>query len=179
MAGSRSPQGIGLQVLGDDSGVQRALEVLDSALNPIGIASFLGAVVDPYLRGRAKERFTVEGDDVTGAWVPLSTATQTIRASEGYGAAHPINRRTGELERYITQSDNQIQIMPTIGAELTLPGSAPIGKLEDKVKVAQQGDPSFGRSGTPARPVLGMNEQDLAFVLLALAVHVKRVGGLR
>jgi hypothetical protein len=166
-------QGISITVLGDDAGVQKALHALDTALNPVAVAEFLGVVVDPYLRQRAKARFDQEGDDVTGKWAPLHDSTQNIRAQMGYGAAHPINKREGDLEAYVTQSPNRLEIAPW-GASVTLPGSPPQGDMKDKMIGAQMG--GLGQTSAPPRPVLGMNERDLAFVLLAMAEHVERVG---
>lgn len=163
-----------MYLVGNDRGVQAMLTRMDTLLSPPAIAGFLGAKVDPYLRGRARSRFRAEGDDVTGAWVPLASATREIRAQMGYGAEHPINRRTGQLEEYIAGSPNQINIH-ALGATLTLPGQPPVGEIKSKVETAQKGK-SYPR--TPARPVLGMNEKDLAYVLTALAFHVKG-GGFR
>lgn len=162
--------GIAIQIAGNDAGVQRMLDILDTALNPVALAGFLGATVDPYLRSRAKTRFEQEGDDVTGGWAPLKEATQNIRISLGYGAAHPINKREGDLEDYIVDSPNALLVHPW-GASLKLPGKPPQGDMIDKMETAQRGGPR-----TVPRPVLGMNERDLAFVLLALATHVKKSG---
>jgi hypothetical protein len=167
--------GIAIQISGNTAGVEKMLLALDTAINPVAIAGFLGAVVDPYLRKRAGARFASEGDETVGAWAPLAEATQDIRDSQGYGAAHPINKREGELERFITQQDGGVQIHP-FGATLTLPGAKPQGKLADKFEGAQQG--GVGPSGRPypARSVLALGEQDLVFVLTALAQHVEHVG---
>lgn len=151
--------------------VEVLLRRMDTALNPAAIASFLGGVVDPYLRKRMENRFAQEGDDVTGGWAPLKKSTQDIRSELGFGAAHPINKRTGDMEDYITNTPNSLLIHPW-GAALTLPGKAPTGETRAKVKRAQQGD-----HRTVKRPVLGMNERDLVFVLTALATSVKRAGG--
>lgn len=167
---SRANSGIDVQIIGDSSGVQAMLNHLDTALNPVAIAGFLGATVDPYLRSRMKDRFAGEGDDVVGKWIPLAQTTQDIRQQQGYGAAHPINRRTGDLENYIVGSPNAISIHG-LGATLTMPGNRPTGELKKKVETAQRG--KANRPVTPPRPVLGMNEKDLAFVLTALAFHVK------
>lgn len=168
--------GIAIKIDGDVAGVQRMLYAVDTALNPIALAAFLGAVVDPYFRRRAGDRFAKEGDDVTGPWKPLAEATQNIRETMGYGPAHPINRREGELERYITQTQGRSTEEPW-GASLTLPGAEAQGELESKFSVAQQGGISISGNPIPARPVLGMNEQDLIFVLTALAGHIEKVGG--
>lgn len=167
--------GIDIEVIGDATGVHRMLQALDTAINPVAVAGFLGAVVDPYLRKRAGARFASEGDDVTGPWKPLAEATQSIRENMGYGPAHPINRREGDLERYITQTEGGTQVHPW-GATLTLPGEEAQGELQSKFSVAQQGGVSSSGNAIPARPVLAMNEQDLIFVLTALATHVQSVG---
>lgn len=170
-------QGIAIKVSGNATGVQGMLEVLDTALNPVAIAGFLGAVVSPHLQRRAIARFRSEGDSaVGGGWVPLAQATQEIRESQGFGAAHPINRRTGELERFITQNPGH-PVPNVLGATLTFPGADPAGELENKVKVAQVGGTQPGMNPTPPRPVLGIDEQDLVFVLTALATHIKSAGG--
>lgn len=160
---------VAIQLIGDDTGVQAMLNRLDTALSPAGIAAFLGATVTPWLRTRARDRFMEEGDDVTGKWIPLATATQEIRSTQGYGSAHPINRRTGRLEEYIAGSPDAISIH-ALGATLTFPGKKPAGELRDKVTTAQMGRE---KPRTPPRPVLGVNEQDLAFVLTSLALRIR------
>lgn len=170
-------QGIAISIVGDDSGVQKMLEALDTAINPVAIAGFLGGVVDPYLRKTADARFASEGDSASGQWAPLAQATQDIRAQMGYGSAHPINQRTGDLERYVTQTEGGVNIHP-FGATLTLPPNNPGGEMADKLAAAQMG--GVGPSGKPfpARPVYAMDSQDLAFVLLALAQHIERTGNM-
>lgn len=162
------PGFIDISIIGDDAGVQHVLLRMNSALEPTQMGGWLRGVVGPYIRGRASARFASEGDDVTGGWLPLALVTQQIRARDGYGPAHPINRRSGELENYIVSSPDDINVHSE-GATLTYPGAAPSGELADKVRVAQQGSqwPS-----TPPRPVLGVNERDLEFVLGSLANHI-------
>lgn len=160
------------QIVGDRNGVQAMLARLDSALSPVGLMFFLTGTVGPWVRHRAQERFQTEGDDVSGKWAPLAPATQEIRSRGEWpvGAASPINKRTGELENYITGSDALV-VGHTLGATLTYPGTKTTRKsVLEKVKTAQQ-----GRSNprTPARPVLGLNERDLAYVVTMLAFHVK------
>lgn len=163
-------QGIEILIRGESLGVLRMLEALDTALNPAAIATFLGAQVVPYLQARATARFASEGDDVVGGWAPLKQATQDIRSQQGYGSAHPINRRTGELERFITEGSGDLQVHPW-GASVSLPGRLPDSEMAAKVTRAQVGD-----DRTVARPVLGMNERDLAFVLLSLTRTIETVG---
>lgn len=59
---------------------------------------------------------------------------------------------------------------------MTMPGSVPQDpELRTKVRTAQQGkvDPR-----TPARPVMGMNEQDLAVVMTDLALYITYGGAI-
>lgn len=153
----------------ESASVQRVLEALDTHLEPVAIAEFLGAGVTQYLQERGKRRFEEEGDDVSGKWLPLSQATQNIRSSMGYGAEHPINKRTGELEDYIIGSPG----LPTTevgGAMLNWPGQPPgNANLKEKLQTAQQGAKATTKNRpTPARPVLGVNEADMQNVVLML-----------
>lgn len=156
------------QAVADADHLLEMLDILDTALNPAAIATMLGAEVGPYLRQRAKNRFRNEGDDVVGQWSPLRPATQTIRASQGFGPDHPINRRTGALERYITQSPDAISLA-SWGATLRYPAQYPRGELRDKVTTAQKGRV---KPNTVPRPVIGLNSRDLEFVLVAIAWHM-------
>lgn len=149
-----------------DGDVEKLLKTLDSRLNPLGIRTFLEGGVKNYIQERGKARFDSEGDEVSGPWLPLAPATQQIRSSQGYGAAHPINVRTGALERYIVGSPAATTTDP-LGATMIYPGMKASGELGKKMERAQVGE---GR--TPARPVLGLDETDLANVLIMAAFWV-------
>jgi hypothetical protein len=161
------------EIVGNDRGVQAMLNTIDSALSPVGLAAFLYGQVGVWVKQRAADRFAQEGDDVTGKWAPLQQTTQDIRESYGYGGDHPINKRTGELEEYITQG----QVWVTTGAGvgmLQYPKGVPSTKqLRAKLSTAQQGRTS---PQTVARPVLGLNEQDLSVILTMLAFHIEHEG---
>ena len=157
-------------IVGDDRGVQAMLMKLDLALSPPEIFRFLQGTVDPWLRARASMRFRSEGDDVSGPWLPLAPATENIRAKQGFPRSHPINRRTGDLESYITGSPSVVAARNG-GAFLRYPGTRAGGELGEKVQTAQQGKVT-AFTQTPPRPVLGINETDLAFVLTSLAQRI-------
>lgn len=146
-----------------DNTLDEVIAKLEIATSGIAIGGVLQAVLLPYLQQRAASRFSSEGDDVTGPWEPLKPATEQFRDAQGFGRAHPINHRTGELENYIVGTAGAV--IPTANsATLTYPGNPPSGRgLKDKVKRAQQGD-----QRTVARPVLGVNEADLIFAVAAL-----------
>lgn len=163
------PGYIDIQIIGDARGVEAMLQRLELKLAPPNIAAFLHVEVDPYLAQRAANRFANEGDDVVGAWPQLQPGTQAIRASQGFGDSHPINVRTGELERYIASSGGATAINPA-GAELTFPGAPASGELADKVQTAQAGR---GVPPTVPRPVLGLNQNDLLAVLTSTALYIQ------
>lgn len=152
----------------DDESVERMLENTANALDTVGMYAFLYGTVGPWLRRRAEDRFAAEGDDVTGHWKPLEAYTQRVRAASGYGAEHPINKRTGELESYITSGGWDVFATPVLST-LVFPGNAPTPRQAEKVSTAQIGK---NYPSTPARPVLGMNEVDLVFVMGALGVYI-------
>jgi hypothetical protein len=160
---------VSIFVVVDQAGVQAMLLRLQDALSPTGVGQFLATAVDPILRNRAIERFRAEGDDAVGQWLPLAAYTQSVRASMGYGPAHPINRRTGRLENYITQTPSNVQMFAG-GARLEYPGTPASGTTADKVRTAQVGT---ANPNTPPRPVLAVNHTDLELVLLGLATHIR------
>lgn len=157
-----------IQIVGTDRGVQAMMTRMEIALSPIRVAGFLQATVDPYIRTRAKNRFSSEGDDVSGKWFPLQEVTQRIRGDQGFGATGPINHRTGELEDYITGTPGGA-VPNALGATLTSPGTPASGTLLTKVQTAQAGK---AYPATVARPVMGVNEADMAAVVTDLAKYI-------
>jgi hypothetical protein len=170
---SSAPQGlIEFEIVGNQRGVQEMLNTIDSALSVIGMAAFLHGQVAPWVKARAKDRFASEGDDVSGPWAPLAETTIEIREGSGFGAG-PINIRTHELERYITQSNADVVSAPG-AATLRYPGTVPPSKgLREKMRTAQKGR---SQPKTVARPVLGLNERDLSVILTQLAFHIQGEG---
>jgi hypothetical protein len=157
-----------------DQDVERQMDKLIALLSPEGAMGFLGGSVGPYLKQRAQSRFAQEGDDVSGAWLPLAPATQAIREASNYPVAgdHPINRRSGELEDWVTQGG--WNSYPTaLGASLQYPARQPTGELRVKVETAQKGKVN---PRTPPRPVLGVNETDLLFITAAYAMAIEAAG---
>lgn len=152
----------------DDRHVQRLLENVSDALDTVGMYTFLNASVGPWLRERAQERFANEGDDAVGQWAPLEAYTVQMRQSQGYPGEHPINRRSGELENYIVNGGWDVTATPILST-LTYPGNAPNTSEAVKVATAQMG---AANPYTVPRPVLGLNEADLAFVMAALGTHI-------
>lgn len=154
----------------DRSSVDQALAYLEARLNPIGLATFLTTVVDPFIRNRIQQRFASEGDDVSGAWHPLAVATQQIRASYGFPSDHPINVRTGKLASYLIGTRGDVK-QTGVGAALQHPPPGADAIMAKKIKTAQSGSSS---PSTPPRPVIGVNENDLMFVTSSLVAWLSQ-----
>lgn len=164
---------IGIRYDLNDKEVKSLFRKLEVLMGAEGLATFLGTTVGPYLRERAEDRFAMEGDDVTGPWAPLSDVTVAIREGTGFPGAHPINRRTGELEEWVTQGNYFAYPVGPDMASLRFPGSDPSPSVKRKLDTAQRGKTS---PTTPPRPVLGVNEKDLLFVTAALHAAIEAAG---
>lgn len=159
----------------DDKQVLALLQAVELALSPMSLLTWMDEAVAPFFDERITSRFDTEGDEAVGRWVPLAAATQAIRASEGYGAAHPINVRTGELRDFVRTHGTRAE--GDAGVVLQYPERLPQGELAEKMDLAQNGGTSGATGGAvPARPVLGMGTADLTAVIGLLEKHVT-VGG--
>ncbi len=164
--------GIGLEIRVDPGGAAGALRGVEAAISDASLEVFLGERANRHLQERAQARFTNEGDDVSGKWQQLTPATVSIRESQGFGGAHPINKRTGALENYIVNSAGRLR-QDGAGVSLVTPGDTPDGELSLKLAMAQGGGISKSGSSVPARPVLGMNAEDDVILVEMLKVHIE------
>lgn len=174
MAFSPDRSVLGLNIMFDveAKSVHGLLSDLQSKLDPFHMGTFLHGLMVPHLNRSFKAGFDSERAPDGSGWAPLTDATVQIRKDAGFGGAHPINVRGGELERYITQSSGTIVTTGT-DAILKYPSErgVPSGSLGKKVRGAQKGE---GKA--PPRPVLGLNEADLAFLLAGLMGYVQTAG---
>lgn len=163
---------IDVDVLGDSTAVNAMLNRLQVQLSAPSLMLFLAGVVQPWLRERTEERFKDEGDADMGKWAPLQADTQRVRSGLDLpiGPDHPINRRTGELQAFITGSQAKV-VGATMGASMTWPGTVTTKRgIKTKLSTAQKGR---ANPKTIARPILNVTEADLAYTLTMLAFHVK------
>lgn len=144
------------------------VQELDQRLDAGDLASWLRNVVSPFIRARIGVRFSGEGDDVSGSWHPLTVVTQQIRANKGFPASGPINQRYGQLYSFLMSAPG-IATMAGDGALLIHPGPAPDWRTEVKLKTAQSGK---GRPSTPARQVIGLNNNDYMFISSELTAYL-------
>src|SRR5690242_15334688 len=129
-----------VEILVDKRQVERYMRAITETLQGNNLMLFHQIATQPILRNRAKDRFAREGDAVSGPWAALRESTQDIREHKGYGPSHPINKRTGELEDYITNGRNQF----TYGADFAnffMPGRGS-RTAREKFRTAQQGKPA-------------------------------------
>lgn len=142
------------------------LKRLMLSLSVIGLSAYMEGV-DDFVKGRIRQRFAQEGDDVSGQWMPLKEATVAMRESAGYPGEHPINVRTGEMYNLLTSGPARVTAT-SAGATYTHPASM-TALNRDKIMTAQAGSDS---PPTLPRPVLGLNERDLAALLYMFGMHL-------
>lgn len=153
----------------DDQSVKEMLDRVALATSPESFTEFLEEDVQPLFLSAAVSRFSQEGDTASGLWKQLAPRTQRERARLGYGPEHPINYRTGDLERHVLQ-DGQVQASVD-EVSWTWPPTAGDPLTAEKFATAQGGN----RKGAPPRPVVAYQQSDLADILLRLEVRLESV----
>lgn len=158
---------ISMEFIVERSTVEAVLGKIVMATGAMELSAFQRTIVHPFLSMRAEDRFASEGDKASGgAWEQLSEASQHWRKWGGFDPQHPINKRTGKLEDFVTKGMPEVAEGAT-SAILSFPGATADFIMERKMTVAQAGD-----SRTPARPVLGIDSTDVEFILIALSKFV-------
>ena len=163
-----------VDVIVDDAATEALIRRVEARLT--------GNNLEVFLRGPAHEYFSQEiawdfeggGKGAGGGkWEGLHDATQDIRQALGYNPTSPVNVRTGEMERVLTEEADFFSGMDE--ATMILPGSAGGANraISEKIKTAQEGKPSgnaLGLGPTLPRPVLGISAWNAEQVLTALNV---------
>lgn len=81
--------------------------------------------------GRA---FASEGASTGAPWAPLAKSTQAERVRLGFGAAHPILKRTGKLERALTLGEGAFASMGPSSLALRLSSEIEYFKYHQSTK---------------------------------------------
>lgn len=171
---SRSGRQSGM-VFVDAFEVREAINAIESAVNPVGLAVFMRGMVAPYFQDQIVDRFAEHGGgQIGGSWAPLEESTERIRHALGYYDDEAVNERTGELLDHLLT--NQIQFLG-LGVDMQIPQDTSDTELNKKVSTAQAGhvqgpNEMIPGAVTPPRPVLGIDSTDLAAVLVMLQTHV-------
>lgn len=150
------------------SGAVPDLGKLLTRLSSDNVAQFMKTDVQSWLQHRADLRFALQGDDASGAWLPLQPATQSIRSAMGYGSTGPINVRTGEMKDFILSSSPDVT-QTGDGAELIFPERSITPAVAEKMTTAQ-----IGRSSpaTQPRPVVVLNQTDETQIVQKLSDYL-------
>lgn len=153
--------------------VERVLNSVWFALSGPNLEHWLDTKAHPHFAEEIDMRFAVEGDRKSGSWQPLEESTVRIREQQGFGP-DPINVRTGQLEDFVS---NEYETRVGDGwAIMDLPGESPNPVTAAKLETAQRGrapgENPITASGTPARPVLAVDETDMMALLEGLSVHI-------
>ncbi|WGH21922.1 hypothetical protein SEA_TROGGLEHUMPER_38 [Rhodococcus phage Trogglehumper] len=148
---------------------------LEARLNPIGIdgyVTWLAGGAHSYLQSQSRKRFKAYAKG-SSEWPALAPATESWRESLHYGAASPINVRTGDLLELMVGENSTIA--PVGGSMILLyPGSAQ-GKGNRPIKIAQaQGTlrQNNGQMSTP-RPVITLEPEDFAALLASFVQFLR------
>ncbi|USH45015.1 hypothetical protein SEA_CAMERICO_18 [Gordonia phage Camerico] len=152
--------GTGFEV--DSSRVDAIIMRLGTRLGTAYLSGSLLAV-HQYVLNKHEAMFAGEKDPYGSKWAPLAPSTVAFRQYMGYGGAHPINVRTGELRESIVGQPPDILGHSDGMVEMAFPSRRmPHTKLYLKYKQASGG----GRG--PARRVIGLDDGDIAWILASL-----------
>lgn len=127
-----------------------------------GLMTLVQALLMPVAKMESEETIGVQRGPGGRKWKPLKASTQRLRASLGYGAAAPINKRTGALEQFLNEAGTDILV-----ASEYVQGAWPALVNQDGTRLmyafhtAQAGSK---RWGTPPRPVVGLGPTGIAFL---------------
>jgi hypothetical protein len=153
--------------------VDAKLTALEMALSPPSLEWWLDEKAHRHFQNDIVQRFAYEGDRKSGAWPPLTEATQRIRRDLGY-TEDEINRRSNRLLEFVAET-YETSVGPDY-AMLDVPGHHPPDALTArKLETAQKGsdDNPRGFKPTPPRPVLAEPDNvDVAFLLESLMFHI-------
>lgn len=144
---------VGVSTTVESTSLEAILTRLTTQTAPPAMRQYLEGRGYRWLQSRIMARFHTEGDDATGKWARLKLATMRIRANKGFPPAHPINVRTGAMQRFITSS--KLVRTNATGASLRIPARTPGGELGAKFRRAQVGD-----ARTVRRPLIGLSLLD-------------------
>lgn len=148
--------------------LDRQLGSMTRKLEPTGVNSYrfwLAGPVHQYLQNRAKQNFD-ENKGGGGSWPPLTEATENWRESYNYPRSTPINIRTGDLLKLMTDTGPQMGF-DSIGTYLIYPGNAAMNRNNRKVKMLQaQGilKQHNNKTATP-RPVLVFDVPEMLTIM--------------
>lgn len=169
---STTGYGAQIQIDVDSFPVDQLVEAVNTAVSGPSLRAFLYGSAHDHFEHEIVQRFAYEGDRKSGPWEPLHDATIDIRHALGVPGPGPINIRDQGLFDFVTSS--RTTIAGDFWAQMDLPGRPPDSVTEDKLRTAQRGSNNnpLGYGPTSPRPVLAVDESDMAALLIRLETHI-------
>ena len=161
--------------------VDRLVDAVNDAVSGPSLAVWLEGSAHDHFEHEIVNRFAYEGDRKSGPWEPLHDATIDIRHALGVPGPGPINIRDQGLFDFVTTSRDTH--FGDTWATMDLPGNPPDDTTRAKLTTAQRGSNNnpLGYGPTNPRPVLAVDESDMASLLIRLETHIMlavvRLGG--
>lgn len=144
------------------SGLEADLERGQARVSERGLMTLVRALLMPVAKMESEDSIGTQRAPGGRKWKPLKASTQRLRASLGYGAAAPINKRTGALEQFLNKAGTDITVAPEF-----VQGAWPALINQDSTRLMYAFYTAQGGSkrwGTPARPVVGLGPTGIAFL---------------
>lgn len=135
------------------------LQSLNASLSTPGLYATMNSI-HQYFQQKSQDMFDTESGPNGDPWEPLKRTTIEMRRSLGFGA-RPINVRTAKMKNYFVRS--RIDIIGHSDGVISY--AFPQRAWPDKEMRIRLNQAAGLYRGGPARPVVGMNGVDVAFVL--------------
>ena len=144
------------------SGLEADLKRGQERVSERGLMTLVQALLMPVANIESENSIDTQRAPGGRKWKPLKASTQRLRASLGYGAAAPINTRTGALGQFLNEAGTDITVAPGF-----VQGAWPALINQDGTRLMYAFYTAQGGSkrwGTPARPVVGLGPTGIAFL---------------
>lgn len=160
------------------SGVNKDLETAQGRVSEAGLAMMVRHLLIPIASTSSKGRIEAQKTAGGKRWRTLKESTQRVRRSLGlpgiYGH-YPINKRTGNLERFLQSADGEVAILPEFiqgswPADVSMDGT----RLMYAYHTAQAGSK---RWGTPPRPIVALAATEIIVLDQMTRLYLEQVFG--
>lgn len=160
------------------SEVNSALETAQGRVSEAGLALMVRHLLIPIASTSSRGRIEAQKTAGGRRWRPLKESTQRVRRSlnlPGIYGHYPINKRTGNLERFLQNAEGEVAILPEYiqgswPANVSMDGS----RLMYAYHTAQAGSK---RWGTPPRPIVALAPFELLILDQMTRLYIEQVFG--
>lgn len=160
--------------------VEKDLETAQGRVSEAGLAMMVRHLLIPIASTSSRARIESQKTAGGGRWRPLKESTQRVRRSlnlPGIYGHYPINKRTGNLEKFLQNTDSEIAILPEF-----IQGSWPANVSMDGTRLmyayhtAQAGSKQWG---TPPRPIVALAATEMLYLDQMTRLYIEQVFGER